>query len=113
MSEPIPITVKRYICPHCRRGRSSRKAAVVHIGQCWRNPANRSCNSCHWYMPVDALGDERCAKGLTIGKARETAIEAAWLEYSAGWHESGGAPRPIEEPHLFRSSATRGRYWNE
>lgn len=49
MSEPIVITVKRHVCPHCRTGRSKRAVAVAHIARCWHNPANRTCKSCANY----------------------------------------------------------------
>lgn len=94
---PIERVVTRYICPHCHRGRSSRKAATVHIAQCWRNPGNRSCKTCAWYVPVDINSDEHCTKGITIGKAREQAIEEAWAEYNAAWEDVGGPPKPDEE----------------
>lgn len=44
--EPTVVTVKRYVCPFCSRGRSKRPATVEHIGRCWMNPAVRSCKTC-------------------------------------------------------------------
>lgn len=53
MSEPIALKVTRWQCPHCRRARSSKKAATVHIGRCWNNPAVRACRTCANYNVVE------------------------------------------------------------
>jgi hypothetical protein len=58
---PARITVVRWKCPHCSRSRSSRKAAVEHIGRCWFNPANRTCRTCeHWQGAVGPCGEYGC-----------------------------------------------------
>lgn len=61
MSEPIPIRVTRYKCPHCARSHSKKAACVGHIGRCWHNPENQSCATCaHWQAPGDG---EQCIPG--------------------------------------------------
>ena len=69
MSEPIPLEVTRYICPHCRRGHSKKLACSAHISRCFKNPENRSCKTCAYheralpdigYAPAEP---EACARG--------------------------------------------------
>ena len=51
--EPIARRVTRYLCPFCRRGRSSRSAAERHIARCYGNPAARSCKTCALWEPSE------------------------------------------------------------
>lgn len=46
MSAPIPVTVRRYQCPHCSRTHGKRPAAIAHMGRCWKNPDNQTCRTC-------------------------------------------------------------------
>jgi hypothetical protein len=65
VSEPEPITVKRYRCPFCRRSRSSKRATAQHIARCWLNPATRSCKTCaNFEEGHDACG---CEPGCNWG----------------------------------------------
>ena len=79
MSEPEPITVKRWRCPYCHRSRSSRTATAEHIGRCWLNPAVRACKTCanYEYEPGGICGappphfgcedgSENCAAGIDL-----------------------------------------------
>jgi len=82
MTEPKVITVKRYVCPFCQRGGSTRKAAAGHIARCWHNPAVRACLTCAYHVvekgdpEVGYPGAEYCdikvaslATGLKVGCA--------------------------------------------
>lgn len=53
MSQPIPVTVTRYQCPHCRSTRSKKQAAANHIARCWRNPEVRGCKTCIHLTPSE------------------------------------------------------------
>lgn len=65
MAEPLVVTVKRYKCPFCSRGHSSRKRAAEHIARCWSNPVNRTCKICaHLDEGGDACG---CVPGCNWG----------------------------------------------
>lgn len=48
---PVEITVKRYVCPFCSRGRAKKAATAGHIGRCWWNPENHGCKTCEFYEP--------------------------------------------------------------
>ena len=98
MSKPHEITVRRYVCPHCNRGRSTRKSAVAHMARCWRNPANRSCKTCVWFAPADGISDDRCSKGVVVGKPREMAIMEAWKSGSLGDADSSADDSPSPFP---------------
>lgn len=64
---PIPITVRRFQCPHCRRTRGKKQAAVEHMGRCWKNPAVRACKTCAHFAPGgDACG---CEPGCNWGSS--------------------------------------------
>lgn len=56
MTEPIEITVKRYVCPFCRVSRSKRAYTAAHIGRCWTNPAVKACRTCVNFTPNDCCG---------------------------------------------------------
>jgi hypothetical protein len=45
------VQVTRHVCPFCRRGRSTRRAAQAHIAKCWRNPELQGCKSCALFQP--------------------------------------------------------------
>lgn len=49
---PIPVMVRRFECPWCKRRRSSKAAMVAHIGACWLDPANRACKTCENHFPL-------------------------------------------------------------
>jgi hypothetical protein len=72
VTAPAEIVVTRYVCPHCRRGHSRRRAAVEHIARCWRNPTNRTCKTCthHHHEPdepqVGLMGGPFCAAGVDL-----------------------------------------------
>lgn len=79
---PIQITVTRYVCPFCRRGRSTGKAAVAHIARCWRNPAARACKTCKHYDAGVLAGyedppmPEECEAGVDIDDGLIVACES-------------------------------------
>lgn len=49
--EPIPVQVTRHLCPFCHRGRSTKRAAVIHMQKCWRNPELHGCKTCALFQP--------------------------------------------------------------
>lgn len=62
-TDPIPVRVTRYRCPHCARSHSARRRAVEHIGRCWFDPDNRTCKTCANYEPPESggcFGDPQC-----------------------------------------------------
>lgn len=74
MSEPNPVKVTRYRCPHCGRSHSGKSRCVKHMERCWFNPDARGCKTCaHFqaYLPADCDGlivyssdiAERCLAG--------------------------------------------------
>jgi hypothetical protein len=70
MSQVETFMVRRWRCPHCRRTRSSVARIKEHISQCWRNPDNRTCMTCRFYVPdssepeVGWHSPARCEKGV-------------------------------------------------
>jgi hypothetical protein len=46
VTEPVKVTVTRWLCPHCRRGRAHKQATVEHIARCWANPERHTCRTC-------------------------------------------------------------------
>ena len=70
-ADVIERKVTRYICPHCNRGRSTRKAALTHMKRCWRNPDVRGCRTCGHYQPVEGgdyeSGYPGCPEGCDLG----------------------------------------------
>lgn len=60
-AEPVVVMVKRYKCPFCPRGHSTRKRAIAHIARCWLNPAVRGCKTCAHYSYY--RGGEPCFPG--------------------------------------------------
>ena len=72
-SEPRAITVTRWVCPHCHRGRARKAAIVEHMARCWRNAAARSCFTCRHFEQVAPEPDvgifdgyERCQAGVDL-----------------------------------------------
>lgn len=69
---PREITVTRYVCPFCHRGRAKRAPAEAHIGRCWRNPDVRACTTCSNFIQeasepdVGYPGGEYCAAGVDL-----------------------------------------------
>lgn len=64
-AEPVLVIVRRWLCPFCRRGRSSKRATTAHVGRCWLNPAVRSCKTC---ASFDEGGDAcGCEPGCNWG----------------------------------------------
>lgn len=61
----MEITVKRYLCPWCRRGRSDRRTAEAHAARCWRNPAARACKTCRNLERDEEIGDF-CAEAVDL-----------------------------------------------
>lgn len=53
---PVPVMVRRFACPFCKRSRSAKKATAEHIGRCWENPAVRSCKTCAHLVDVQGGG---------------------------------------------------------
>lgn len=52
MSDPIPLKVTRWKCPHCNHTRAHKKTSVEHIARCWHNPENQTCATCaNWQPP--------------------------------------------------------------
>lgn len=85
MSEPIPVNVVRYRCPHCSRSRAKKKTAQQHIARCWYNPAARGCKTCALYDHFPGGepcfpgrhcdcndGHERCGAGLDLEAGLKT-----------------------------------------
>jgi hypothetical protein len=74
VSQPIPVRVTRYACPHCPRTHSSRQRAVAHMGRCWYNPAAKGCKTCEYFMPAEHAdyvsgypgADEYCMRGVGL-----------------------------------------------
>lgn len=74
MSQPIPVMVRRYECPHCGRRRASKRTVEQHTGRCWRNPEARGCLTCRHFLPgepgepeVGYVGTaEGCAAGVDL-----------------------------------------------
>lgn len=64
VAEPLVREVKRYVCPFCRRGHSTRRNAQHHIDGCWRNPVTRSCLTCALFRPGDWSALNTCGAGL-------------------------------------------------
>lgn len=72
--EPIAVQVTRFLCPYCHRGRSSKRAAKLHMVKCWRNPDLRGCKTCamfqtHAWPGKPAVGTKapgRCNAGLNL-----------------------------------------------
>lgn len=54
MSEPIPVRVTRYRCPHCARSHSSKYRCRLHIGRCWQNQDAKGCMTCRHFLPGDS-----------------------------------------------------------
>jgi len=52
VTEPIPVRVTRYRCPHCHRTHSNKRSASQHIDRCWHNPDARGCKTCAHYTPA-------------------------------------------------------------
>ena len=61
VAEPVPVMVKRWECPFCRRRRSGKAATAEHLGRCWLNPAVRSCKTCALFLLVPS--GEPCFPG--------------------------------------------------
>lgn len=55
-TEPIPVMVRRFECPHCARRRASKAATRQHMARCWYDPANKTCKTCTHFEPVDCCG---------------------------------------------------------
>jgi hypothetical protein len=91
MTAPVEISVTRYVCPHCRRGHSKRRAAVEHIARCWRNPTNRTCKTCahlhheHAEPEVGLAGATYCAAIEVDGRDLDLTGEAPRVGCPA-WH---------------------------
>lgn len=54
---PVEITVKRWLCPYCRRSHSKKPAAIGHATRCWSNPDTRTCRTCVHFDTVDSDPD--------------------------------------------------------
>lgn len=63
MSEPIEFMQRRWKCPHCSRSRTRRTAIEEHIARCWRNPDNRTCKTCIFFLPASSSGGYWCIPG--------------------------------------------------
>lgn len=74
MTEPIPVRVTRYRCPHCARSHSAKARCREHIVRCWHNPDARGCKTCAHYTPGDSAewdtgypgSDESCGAGVDL-----------------------------------------------
>jgi hypothetical protein len=63
------VTVRRYVCPHCHRGRAKESSIYAHLQFCWKNPAAKSCGSCANYCKeedryLSTYSPARCAEGV-------------------------------------------------
>jgi hypothetical protein len=80
-SAPVPLTVVRWQCPHCRRTSSKKATTQAHIGRCWHNPGNRGCKTCAYFEP--AGGGAECEPGRPCrcnDYPESCAVEAASAE---------------------------------
>lgn len=86
MPDPEAIMVKRWLCPFCRRSRSSKRVVAEHIARCWLNPVARSCKTCVSYeydrggepcfpgRPCNCNdGYEACGEGVDLSAGLKTA----------------------------------------
>lgn len=66
MSQPIPVRVTRYRCPHCTRSASSKQRCREHIARCWRNPDAKGCKTCkHFDNTYEDYGED-CNVGVDL-----------------------------------------------
>jgi hypothetical protein len=74
-TEAVPITVKRFRCPCCKRSWANKHATTRHIQRCWHNPETKSCKTCVYFQPFEDgyhgdPGDlgilEGCGEGVDI-----------------------------------------------
>jgi hypothetical protein len=65
VSEPIPVHVTRYRCPHCARSASSKGRSREHIARCWRNPEAKGCKTCKHFDNTYDYGDD-CNVGVDL-----------------------------------------------
>lgn len=70
--EPIAVQVTRHLCPYCHRGRSSKRAAKLHMPKCWRNPQLQGCKTCALYRPGVWAGKPAPGKVTTGAKTPGT-----------------------------------------
>jgi hypothetical protein len=77
MSGVIEKLVKRYICPHCHRGRSKSKQISDHLSLgCLRDPAAKGCLTCaNFYQAVTGKWDEPsedcvCDAGIDVSERK-------------------------------------------
>lgn len=70
MSEPIPVTVTRYRCPHCSRSHAAKFRARQHIERCWYNPDARGCKTCR-HFEVNFEYEESCRVGENLAGRSE------------------------------------------
>lgn len=89
---PIPVQTTRYLCPYCRRGRSTRRATVLHMPKCWLNPDRRGCKTCALFQPgrwpdkpegVPVSAQGRCAVGFNLRPGLVTNCSKWKLKVSA------------------------------
>lgn len=66
---PIPVQTTRYLCPFCRRGRSTSTATKKHMQRCWKNPALHGCKTCVLF-DSNGWGAEKPSQGAAGGPGR-------------------------------------------
>lgn len=62
--QPIAITVTRFVCPFCRRSRSRKGPALIHMARCWKNPEVKGCKSCFFFEKNTCNAGFRLDAGL-------------------------------------------------
>lgn len=101
--QPVMSHVLRYLCPFCRRGRSTAQAARAHIARCWKNPAAQSCKTCAAYQPAElghyATGYPGCPEGCDGGHSLADGLLVGcsdWEPRSTGNRKDGSSPKNTE-----------------
>lgn len=63
---PIPVLVRRFQCPSCRRTFSKRKRAENYMATCPSDPKRRACKTCRHLIPQQQEWDASCAVGRPL-----------------------------------------------
>lgn len=97
---PIQVPVWRYLCPFCRRGRSTAKAASAHIARCFKNPEARACKTCAAYQPPESGDYETnypgCPEGCDGGRDISEGLLIGcpiWEPLPTGNRKDGSSPQ--------------------
>ena len=93
MSEPIPVRVTRYRCPHCARSASSKGRSREHIARCWYNPDAKGCKTCkHFDGTYEDYGED-CAVGVDLtGRSECGRCQGTGFDPRYGWDSGEKCP---------------------